>query len=138
MKKTILIIAILLPLASFSQVQIEYFSFDAYRKIPNSQNVEFIRTIHKKGYFEINKAEATVIVYHDSSKSKELFEFIPFTKGERTDIEHYLGYGKKDSTIALNFIPEFKIISLKVNDEIIHLFQLNHFNASNIQREFNL
>lgn len=129
--KALLIIG-MVSTASFCQTNIKYSSFDAWRQNLSTKKMEQIKTIYESGYIEIDNKKAIVIVYSSKQNKKELFQFSPFQK---TKNGHFIGFGKIDKQLMLTFIPEDKLLLLKVNDIVVMQFSLNQSDVVNINNE---
>jgi hypothetical protein len=133
MKKQIITASlILITLMGFGQEKVQYSSFDAWRQNTTTKKMEFIKTIHDSGYVELNNGDSTVIVYSKKNNKKELFQFMPFRE---VDGGHYLGFGKVDTQKMMTFIPQDRLLLLKVNDVVVMKFDLSSTDVVNITRE---
>mgnify|MGYP003640454827 CR=1 FL=1 len=130
--KTLLIIG-LISTAGYCQTNIKYSSFDAWRQNSSTKKMEHIKTVHESGYIEIDNKKATAIIYSSKLNQKELFKFTPFQKVENG---HFIGFGKVDSQQMLTFIPEDKLLLLKVNDIVVMQFSLNPSDVVHLNKEF--
>ena len=101
---------------AYGQTKINFSSFDAWRQNSTTKKMEYLKTIYESGYLEINKVNSTVIVYNNKLKQKELFQFTPFKKVANN---HYIGFASKQ---MFTFIPDDKLLLLKVNDIVIMKF----------------
>ncbi len=131
-KLKVLLIICLVSTASYCQTNIKYSSFDAWRQNSTTKKMEHIKTIYESGYIEIDRKKAIAIIYSSKQNKKELFQFTPFQK---TENGHSIGFGKIDKQHMLTFIPEDKLLLLKVNDIVVMQFSLNHSDVININKE---
>jgi hypothetical protein len=117
---------------SFGQTKAAFSSFDAWRQNTTTKKMEFMKTIYETGYLEINKSRSSVIFFNERLNQKELIQFTPFQK---VDNGHYLGFGKIDTQQMFTFIPENKLLLIKVNNVVLMQFNLTVSDVSNIKKE---
>ncbi|MFK5878498.1 MAG: hypothetical protein QM478_03265 [Flavobacteriaceae bacterium] len=132
MKKLTLIFFVLLSIMSYGQTKVNFSSFDAWKQNSTSKKMEFAKKINEPGYIEFNNENSTVIVFNIRRNQKELFQFMPFKK---VDGGHYIGFGKVDTKQMMTFIPQDKLLFLKVNDIVIMKFDLSITDTENILSE---
>jgi len=132
-KRMLLLIICLIHCVSYCQTNINYSSFDAWRQNSLTKKMEHIKTIYESGYIELDNKKATAIIYNSKTNQKELFQFTPFRKVENG---HYVGFGKVDSQQMLTFIPEDRLLLLKVNDIVVMQFSLKQSDIFKLKKEF--
>jgi hypothetical protein len=95
--------------------------------------MKYIKTIYESGHIEFDCKKATVIIYNSKRNQKELFQFTPFRKVSNG---HFLGFGKVDVQQMFAFIPEDKMLLLKVNDIVVMKFSLKNSDIYKLKEEF--
>ncbi|RXJ50429.1 hypothetical protein [Gelidibacter gilvus] len=118
---------------SYCQTNINYSNFDAWKQNSSNKKMEHVKTIYESGYIEIDNKRSTAIIYNTKLNQKELFNFTKFIMVENG---HVLGFGKLDRQHMLTFIPEDKLLLLKVNDIVIMQFSLSQSDILKLKNEF--
>lgn len=131
-KLAILLVLSLMTSTGYSQVKVNFSSFDAWKQNTSTKKMGHIKTVYESGYIEIDKKNASAIVYNNRLNQKEFFQFTPY---KRVKSGHYLGFGIVDSQQMLTFIPEDKLLLLKVNDVVLMQFSLSHSDVVNLKNE---
>lgn len=134
MKKLFVLAFTFLSILSYGQARVNFSSFDAWKQNSTSKKMEFVKKLNEPGYLEINNENSTVIVFNKKRNQKELFQFMTFRK---VDGGHYIGFGKIDTHQMMTFIPQDKLLLLKVNDVVVMKFDLSSIDVENILREVN-
>lgn len=129
----LLLISCLIYSVGYSQTNINYSSFDAWRQSPSTKKMEHIKTIYESGYIELDNKKATAIIYNSKTNQKELFQFTPFRKVAN---DHFIGFGKFDRQQMLTFIPEDRLLLLKINDIVVMQFSLKQSDIFKLKKEF--
>ena len=132
-KPIVLLISWIIYSVSYCQTNINYSSFDAWRQNPSTKKMEHIKSFYESGYIEIDNKKATAIIHNSKTNQKELFLFTPFQKVANG---HVIGFGRVDRQQMLTFIPEDRLLLLKVNDIVVMQFSLMQSDIIKLKKEF--
>lgn len=136
MKKLFVILIIFFTCVNVNcQTKVNFNSFQAWRQNQATKKMEYLKTIYEKGYLEVNHSNSTVIVYNQKLNQKELLRFTSINKTQPSG--HYLGFGKDNTQQMFSFIPEDKLILIKVNDIVIMQFEITTIDVQNLKKELN-
>ena len=133
MKKALTFIILLVPSLIFCQSKVQFDSFDGWKKNSFTGKMEFVQTFKEKGYLEIDNKKAQVILFNERLNQKELFKFTPF---QNPTEDHIIAFGLEDTELMFSFIPQDKIILIKVNDSVIFQFDLTLSDILTLKKEF--
>lgn len=112
---------------------VKFSSFDAWKQNTTTKKMKFVRTINQGGTISINKGSNDVIVSNSETGEKELLSFF---KLEKQDMGHVIGFGDINSELMFNFIPEDKLLLIKINDVMIFKFSLSLKDTQSIKTLF--